>query len=264
MKSHYEVLGVGIGASADEIRAAYKAQIRKFHPDVYEGSAEEATEKAIELNGAYAVLSDPERRTIYDRMLHPKAPEPPPKNSARKVQSPYAPEETWAVPKDFHREAGWTAYADRWANRPAVNWTPGHYERHPIDDEDWKVRPEDLPPDDDDAPQASAPQRPLSAEEEWAAYADQWANRPEERTPVAIKLLYGVGVLYFAVFIAQIALMMSAMGRPKGLEMAACLHACIGWLLFAELWKGNSLVTIPVALIYLAAVTLITGALFLL
>ena len=79
MKSHYEVLGVGESASPDEIRAAYRAQIRKFHPDVYEGPAEEATERAIELNGAWAVLSDPKRRGLYDRMLHPhpQAPEKP-------------------------------------------------------------------------------------------------------------------------------------------------------------------------------------------
>ena len=81
MKTHYEVLGVGESASPDEIRAAYRAQIRKFHPDVYEGPAEEATERAIELNGAWAVLSDPKRRGLYDRMLHPhpQAPETPQK-----------------------------------------------------------------------------------------------------------------------------------------------------------------------------------------
>ncbi|GEM_PF-6799102 len=71
MKTHYEVLGIGRDAAPDEIKSAWKARIREVHPDVFQGPAEEATERAIEVNGAYAVLSDPEKRALYDRMLEP-------------------------------------------------------------------------------------------------------------------------------------------------------------------------------------------------
>ena len=128
MKTHYEVLGVGAGASPQEIRAAYKAQIRRFHPDVYEGPAEEATEKAIELNGAYAVLSDPERRTIYDRMLQPVTPTVSPGNQQNPQQAGAGVGQPRVVPWNTPVRAasgtsgsagqqGWAAYAEEWANR---------------------------------------------------------------------------------------------------------------------------------------------------
>ena len=112
MRTHYEVLGIGEGVSPEEIRRAYKAQIRRFHPDVYEGPAEEATEKTIELNGAYAVLSDPERKALYDRMLAPRvssvptAVEVPPDPSP----APRSPEPRAEVrPPPPYRSAAWAA-----------------------------------------------------------------------------------------------------------------------------------------------------------
>lgn len=59
-------------ASADEIRAAYRARARRAHPDVAGGSAASAGMAA--LNEAWRVLGDPARRRAYDRTLHRPAP----------------------------------------------------------------------------------------------------------------------------------------------------------------------------------------------
>ena len=64
-RDYYEVLGVPRSASADDIKNAFRNLARKYHPDV--NKAEDAEEKFKEINEAYGVLSDPERRTAYDR-----------------------------------------------------------------------------------------------------------------------------------------------------------------------------------------------------
>jgi DnaJ-class molecular chaperone len=62
----YEVLGVKPGASADEIRKAYRKLAKQFHPDLNPGKPEaEARFKSI--SAAYDLLSDPEKRARYDR-----------------------------------------------------------------------------------------------------------------------------------------------------------------------------------------------------
>ena len=64
-KDFYKVLGVGEGATADEIKRAYRKIARKSHPDRNPGDrkAEETMKDASE---AYDVLSDPKKRTEYD------------------------------------------------------------------------------------------------------------------------------------------------------------------------------------------------------
>ena len=64
-KDYYQVLGVPRGADAKTIKKAYRALARKFHPDVNTDPASEERFKAI--NEAHQVLSDPEKRTKYDR-----------------------------------------------------------------------------------------------------------------------------------------------------------------------------------------------------
>jgi curved DNA-binding protein CbpA len=63
---YYAVLGVSPNSEDIVIRAAYRALMLKYHPDQYTGSKETAESKAKEINAAYEVLSDPERRAQYD------------------------------------------------------------------------------------------------------------------------------------------------------------------------------------------------------
>lgn len=65
-RDYYQVLGVDRGASADEIRRAYRKLARKYHPDV--SKAADAEPRMKEINEANAVLSDPERRAAYDQL----------------------------------------------------------------------------------------------------------------------------------------------------------------------------------------------------
>ena len=70
-RDFYEVLGVDPGASDDEIKKAYRQQAKKYHPDLNKGDkAKEAEEKFKEVNEAYSVLSDAQKRQQYDRMGH--------------------------------------------------------------------------------------------------------------------------------------------------------------------------------------------------
>ena len=64
-KSLYETLGISEGASADEIKKAYRKLARKYHPDI--NKEPDAQDKFKEINAAYEVLSDPEKKAQYDR-----------------------------------------------------------------------------------------------------------------------------------------------------------------------------------------------------
>lgn len=62
----YEVLGVSRDASQDDVKSAFRKLARQYHPDVNPGKPE-AEEKFKEVNAAYSILSDPEKRARFDR-----------------------------------------------------------------------------------------------------------------------------------------------------------------------------------------------------
>lgn len=68
-RDYYEVLGVARSAGEGELKSAFRKAAMKHHPDKNPGDAS-AEAKFKELNEAYQILSDPERRAAYDRMGH--------------------------------------------------------------------------------------------------------------------------------------------------------------------------------------------------
>lgn len=73
-RDHYEVLGVSRGATPEEIKAAFRKLASQHHPDKNDGDPGAAT-RFKEINAAYQVVSDPQRRAMYDRFGH-RAEEP--------------------------------------------------------------------------------------------------------------------------------------------------------------------------------------------
>jgi molecular chaperone DnaJ len=69
MQNHYEILGVSKSASLDEIKSAYRKLSKQFHPDVNKEPGSE--EKFKQINEAYSVLSDPNKKAEYERQNAP-------------------------------------------------------------------------------------------------------------------------------------------------------------------------------------------------
>ena len=67
-RDYYEVLGVSRNASESELKSSFRRLARQYHPDV--SDAPDAEERFKEINEAYAVLSDAEKRSAYDRFGH--------------------------------------------------------------------------------------------------------------------------------------------------------------------------------------------------
>ncbi|MEQ8850709.1 MAG: DnaJ C-terminal domain-containing protein [Phycisphaerales bacterium] len=67
-QDHYDILGIARSATQDEIKAAYRRLARKYHPDVNQDT--DATKRFAEVQEAYEVLSDPEKKQVYDRFGH--------------------------------------------------------------------------------------------------------------------------------------------------------------------------------------------------
>ena len=68
-RDYYEVLGVDKSASDADIKKAYRSLAKKYHPDMNPGD-KEAEQKFKEVNEAYAVLSDADKRKKYDTYGH--------------------------------------------------------------------------------------------------------------------------------------------------------------------------------------------------
>src|SRR2546430_16124970 len=69
-RDYYEVLGISRTATDDEIKKAYRKLALRYHPDKNPENRPEAEERFKELVEAYQVLSDAERRGLYDRFGH--------------------------------------------------------------------------------------------------------------------------------------------------------------------------------------------------
>lgn len=93
-KDYYKVLGVKRGASAAQIKAAYRKLARRYHPDV--SKEPNAAEKFKDIAEAHQTLKDPEKRAAYDQLGQPRSGEefrPPPEWQQRYSEAPFSSED---------------------------------------------------------------------------------------------------------------------------------------------------------------------------
>lgn len=67
MRDYYSLLGVSRNATEKELKEAYRKMVRKYHPDLNPNNRQEAEKIFRQINEAYEVLSDPEKRKFYDK-----------------------------------------------------------------------------------------------------------------------------------------------------------------------------------------------------
>jgi hypothetical protein len=116
----YKILGVSPSANADVIKSAYRDLVKKYHPDLFHTSAEKtrATDKLQQINEAYAVLGDAERRREYDeRRVREAATVKTASTRTAPTSRPRRPKRAEAEPK---KRRGYSVYAKLAASIIAV------------------------------------------------------------------------------------------------------------------------------------------------
>lgn len=111
-KSYYVILGISPGASADEVKTAYRRLAKAFHPDYYKGGSESFRE----IQEAYAVLGNPKRRYEYERQL------------TRKPRTVPAPHAVQGEPEPLIPESRSVDFGEISPVRSFHSFTPSHEE----------------------------------------------------------------------------------------------------------------------------------------
>ena len=106
-KTYYDILGVDRKATEQEVRAAYRRLVLKYHPDRNPDPA--ATEMFLKITRAYECLSDSGRRASYDRLLKLEEQPAAPQQTASRTSREPARTKTDAVTARRKKEAGPTA-----------------------------------------------------------------------------------------------------------------------------------------------------------
>jgi DnaJ-class molecular chaperone len=114
-KDYYKVLGVTKEATADEIKKAFRKLARKYHPDVNPGD-QKAEEKFKEINEAYEVLSDSDKRKKYDTLGPNWQEQFGPQFSRRTYTNPYR-----TPPVDFDSGAGFSDFFEALFGRTSTS-----------------------------------------------------------------------------------------------------------------------------------------------
>lgn len=99
MKNYYEILEIDIYASQEVIKAAYKALVKKYHPDNCEDK--NCEERMVEINEAYQILSNPVQKLKYDENLKKEFKEAQERDNIKNETESVGDEETITNEKGF-------------------------------------------------------------------------------------------------------------------------------------------------------------------
>jgi DnaJ-class molecular chaperone len=118
-KDYYKVLGVSKEATTEDVKKAFRKLARKYHPDVNPGD-KKAEEKFKEINEAYEVLSDPDKRKKYDTLGPNWQEQFGPQFNRRTYANTYR-----TSPTDFDSGQGFSDFFEALFGRPSMGGTTG-------------------------------------------------------------------------------------------------------------------------------------------
>ena len=110
MSDFYKILGVSVDSEKIVIDAAYRALAKKYHPDVWVGSKSDAENKMRDINQAYEVLSDVQRRREYDSSSKQPQSDIPSSKSENEESKGTIKFQSSMLPKDVSLDAGFLTY----------------------------------------------------------------------------------------------------------------------------------------------------------